>query len=452
MANTTISPNMNMPVPVVGTDPGPDWATNLNSCLAIIDEHDHTSGMGVPITPDGLNINGDLPINNNNLTTARSVRFTSQSAALAESSDLGCLYELGDDLYYIDGAGNNVRITQGGSVTGASGTITGLPSGTASASYSAGVFTFESATSTPARMSVGSIVIAQELASGKTITIGVSGSQVVDYALTMPLALPSSSSVVTSDASGNLSFVPTAGNVRGSEGGGTVTLTNSDRKIQTFNLTSNETVKLPTSGVVAGDIWTIINPNPYILTIQSSGSNTIIKSWGSRVLLQANIDTPTTAGNWTVIEHTVLYGRAWASYTPTYNTGASVNAGASSIIWSRSSIDTLALHGDLTFSGGSGTNSFTLTIPVLGAGITIATGNYPTGNSSTIGTTSFFQSPNNYWGTVGIPSSSTIVLLSSYNISDSSGSREQVFQTGFPNSGDKITFEAFVRITEWAES
>ena len=51
MANVTLSPNMNLPVPVVGQDPGPDWANNINSSLGILDQHDHTPGKGIQIVP-----------------------------------------------------------------------------------------------------------------------------------------------------------------------------------------------------------------------------------------------------------------------------------------------------------------------------------------------------------------------------------------------------------------
>ena len=86
MSNTTISPNMGLPVPVVGTDPGPDWANNINACLSVIDQHNHTSGQGVPIPSAGLNINSDLPFNNNNGISYRSVRFFSQGAPIPASS------------------------------------------------------------------------------------------------------------------------------------------------------------------------------------------------------------------------------------------------------------------------------------------------------------------------------------------------------------------------------
>jgi hypothetical protein len=212
MPNTTISPNMNMPVPVVGVDPGPTWASDINSCLSIIDSHTHTAGQGVPITPSAININSDLSWNGFNLTGLRSVRFNSHTAALATAADLGCLYEVGVDLYYNDGAGNQIRITQSGTVSGSTGTITGLPSGTASASFAAGTFTFQSATSTPASLAVGPTTIAQAVASGKGVTISANNAQASNYNLTLPTALPSLQSAPVSDNSGNLSFTPLVSN------------------------------------------------------------------------------------------------------------------------------------------------------------------------------------------------------------------------------------------------
>ena len=82
MADVILSPNMNLPVPVVGQDPGPDWANNINASLGILDQHDHSNGEGVPVTPAGLNINTDLPINGNNLTLVNSVRFVDRSTTL----------------------------------------------------------------------------------------------------------------------------------------------------------------------------------------------------------------------------------------------------------------------------------------------------------------------------------------------------------------------------------
>lgn len=207
MADTTISPNMNMPVPVVGIDPGTDWANNVNACLNIVDSHNHSSGEGVAINPDGLNINDDLPINDNNLTTVKSVRYESQGSPLAGVSDLDCTYVSGVDLYYNDGNGNQIRMTASGSPALSGGTITGLPSGTAGASFSGSTFTFVSATATLAQMQVGPLIIGRNVANSKTVTITPASGQASNYNTTLPTALPSVQSAFVSSSAGVQSFL-----------------------------------------------------------------------------------------------------------------------------------------------------------------------------------------------------------------------------------------------------
>jgi hypothetical protein len=221
-SNVIISPNMSLPIPVVGQDPGPDWANNINASLTIIDGHNHTPGSGVQVPPAGLNINSDLTFQGNNATNLRSDRFAPQSAPLSGAADLGAIYESGVDLWYNDGAGNQIRLTQGGAPVGSPGTITGLPSGTASASYSAGTFTFESATNTPAAINGGPLTIANQTASAYGITIAPNSGIAANYDIFLPPALPSGLNYVTLDSSGNLSY-----NSAGYTGSGNVVLVTS---------------------------------------------------------------------------------------------------------------------------------------------------------------------------------------------------------------------------------
>src|ERR1035437_5104914 len=123
MSNIILSPNMTLPIPVVGVDPGPDYALNLDACLGIIDSHNHSNGSGVQITPAGMNINADLSFGGNNATHLRSVKFSPQSSLLSLASDSGVLYESGVDLYYNDALGNQIRITASGGVNGSPGSI-----------------------------------------------------------------------------------------------------------------------------------------------------------------------------------------------------------------------------------------------------------------------------------------------------------------------------------------
>ncbi len=210
MADTSTSPNMSLIIPTVGVDPGPDWASNLNASLSILDQHTHAPGSGIAITQDAISLSASaapydsLTFSGTNAFALRSVRFTAQPSALALATDVGCIYESGVDLYYNDGAGNQIRLTQGGSIVGTSGSITGLPSGTASASYAAGTFVWQSATNTAANMDAGSYILRNSTASSKGLTLSPPNAMAADYALVLP-ALPGSTLIMRLDTSGNMS-------------------------------------------------------------------------------------------------------------------------------------------------------------------------------------------------------------------------------------------------------
>lgn len=221
MANFTITPNMSLILPIPGVDPGPDYATNQYNSGFIIDGHNHSPGSGVPIGTNGIDINSDLPINNNNLTLVKTVNFGALVAPLPGTApNLGAVYVAGNELYYNDEVGNVVQITNSGSVNAGAGSITGLPSGTASASYSSGSQTFiwQSATNTAANMDMGSVIIREVAASANGITIKSPGSLAAPYSLTLLTALPGVTSFLAVDSSGNLSTtIPTTGGISGSQ-------------------------------------------------------------------------------------------------------------------------------------------------------------------------------------------------------------------------------------------
>lgn len=206
MSNTTISPNMNMPIPVVGVDPGPDYATDQNSCFTIIDQHDHSAGNGVPITPDGMDISSDLTFANHSATNLYSLVLTSQSGALTGTNFLS---SVSGNLYFNDGSGNQVQITSAGGVAGSPGSIGSLTS-PASATYSAGskLFTWASGVNKSAAMDNGAITIREtDVASAKGTTIASAASLAADYTLTLPGALPGSTQYFASSSGGTVSFV-----------------------------------------------------------------------------------------------------------------------------------------------------------------------------------------------------------------------------------------------------
>lgn len=227
MANVINTPLMNLPNPVPNVDPGPDYAENIKSCFNILDQHNHTPGSGKLITPGAMNINSDLPMSSNNLTLARSIRFSPQGSQLAGADDLGCIYEAGGDFYYNNSSGIAVKITNGNNIVGAAGTISGLPSGTASATYSGGTFVFQSATSTSATIDGGSLILRNNTASSKGLTLNPPNAMASDYSLTLP-SIPGSLSFLSVDTSGNIgAYASVSGGITGSNiAAGTITATN----------------------------------------------------------------------------------------------------------------------------------------------------------------------------------------------------------------------------------
>jgi hypothetical protein len=182
--------------------------------LALLDQHDHSAGFGVPITPNGMNISSDLSFRSNNLTTARSIRFT-PSTISAVTPDLGCIYVNGVDLYYNDLSGNQIPLTTSGHIAGSVGSISGLTS-PATASYSASTFIFRSAANTAAYLDSSSITIRNLTAGSNGITIAAPNALASNFTINLPSALPSTQSVATIDSSGNIATpvafpIPTAG-------------------------------------------------------------------------------------------------------------------------------------------------------------------------------------------------------------------------------------------------
>lgn len=200
--STTITPNMNLIVPTVGNEPGPDYGTDINSSLGIIDQHTHAAGSGVQITPAGININSALPFGGNFATGIAGLTLTAQSGTPA----INTIYESGVDLYFVDGNGNNVRMTQSGAVAGTPGSISNLVA-PASASYVAvsSTFVWQSGANIAANMDAGSLLL-RNLSPNSTfaVTIDPPAALSSNYSITLP-TLPAATSIMTMSAAGVVS-------------------------------------------------------------------------------------------------------------------------------------------------------------------------------------------------------------------------------------------------------
>lgn len=83
-------------------------------------------------------------------------------------------------------------------------------------------------------------------------------------------------------------------------GGVTLALTATDPRAQTFNVSVAKIVTLPTTGVLAGEVWLIENVGTANVTVQSSGGTTLANVLGTKCFARALIAAPTTAAHWTI--------------------------------------------------------------------------------------------------------------------------------------------------------
>jgi hypothetical protein len=203
------TPYMSLTLPTPGVTAGPTWAQQINSAFVLIDQHTHAPGSGAQVPTAGLNINADLAFNGYNSTALRSARFSDNGAPLALGTDLRSVYSSGGNLYWNNGAGQQVQITSGAALNAASIGAIGGDYSTSSASefYTSATqtFSFWQAANKPATVDAGNVILRQAGAtSPQGVTLKSPNSLVSSYALTFPAALPGATSLVTFDTSGNV--------------------------------------------------------------------------------------------------------------------------------------------------------------------------------------------------------------------------------------------------------
>lgn len=212
-------PNMGLILPTEGGD-ADIWDTLLAAVFELIDEHDHTSGKGTPVKVAGLRIDGDVAWNYGGdyfaITGAKAFDFepvlasevTGYAAALWVSS-------VDNELYWRTTGGSNVKLTDGTelNVSAFTGGISG--------DYAAvgADFRFDDATDSYwarqqevagvrawASLRVGNVDIYEAAASiTNRIRIQSPSALAASYTLTLPAALPGSTSVMQLSAAGVMS-------------------------------------------------------------------------------------------------------------------------------------------------------------------------------------------------------------------------------------------------------
>jgi len=299
--SVVISPNMNLPVPVVGVEPGPNYASDVNNSLTIIDGHTHNVGSGVAITPSAININTDLTFAGQNATTLKTVRFQPQASAIASTSpNVGCLFVAtssgNNELFYNDSSGNQVQITLAGVLNA---TSSGIASGTASAAFSGGVLVVNAATNTPANIQVASVLLGNNVASSKFLTLSPPNAMGANYSLVLP-GIPGSTSFMTLDTSGNMgASISTASGITGSNITSNVNLAGKAVQENGLNVVVSNTNATNSLAIIRGCVdasGSIISGEGFTVSRPATGTFNITFS-SAFADLPAVIATPATSGD-----------------------------------------------------------------------------------------------------------------------------------------------------------
>jgi hypothetical protein len=190
------TPNMNLTLPLVSQTPGPLWASEINADMTIIDGHDHIA-TGVPIVSAALNINDDLSFNSHALLDAINVSFI-DGGPTGVVGIPNSLQTAAGELYFTDGNGNSVQITDNGTVNvGGTGNIGGIVPN-AAVNYVSGPNNYEflDENGNRAALDISAVVF------GGNVTLQLSPYS-LSYVLKLPAALPSATSFVTATVSGS---------------------------------------------------------------------------------------------------------------------------------------------------------------------------------------------------------------------------------------------------------
>lgn len=297
-----LTPNMSLIESTINVDSGLAWEQNLNSSLTTIDGHTHTPGKGIAVPSNGLNINTALTFQNNQATNLQATVFTQQSSL----STLNSLW-VGTDgnLYFNDGAGDaSLQITQAGALKV---TSTGISNGTASASFISSVLTVVSAPTVPGNMSVRSILLGNDVANSKFLTLNPPSSMGSNYSLTLPALadIPGSGTfLMTLDSTGSMhsaaldgsTIVDSSGTIEVPAGGITTTQIASQTIAQ-----GNLALRATGSTVAAGGVATSSSCATYTTSSSSfvnvTNLSITITTTGRPVQLMLQTDTTTGNGN-----------------------------------------------------------------------------------------------------------------------------------------------------------
>lgn len=276
--------SLNITLPTVGATTGPSYATQINAAIqTLIDD------VEAKIVPAELDINADVDFSSGGTSygaeNLQRLNFTEQGTALAGGSYVNSLFDVNGELYYQDGAGNNVQLTSGGSLGAVAGNITT----TGSPAYAASGVELQWAGGDDEYRFFGNgggyadLVFSNlEFRNGSN-TMTMSSGVTSDYSIAFPSAGPSANDLAYFDGSGNITF---SGTIPGAKtfsaaltasagitvGAGGVDVTGASSFSTDVTLASNSNLVLQGTGAVRHGEYTVYYSASMGAGVQGSGT------------------------------------------------------------------------------------------------------------------------------------------------------------------------------------
>jgi hypothetical protein len=200
-------------LPTVSSTVGPTYATLINAALTEI-----RTTLNSKVTPAGIDMNADLSLLSGGtrygITNAHRVSLYQQPSLLSAATYPAALYVSSTgDLYFNDASSRQVRITSGGALTGTPGSITGTGYGSSGVEVNwdsgAGDYHFYSGSGTYADVNCTAV----QLSDGSSNLLRIAApAMAVNYTMTLPAAVPASTSIMQMSSAGVVSASP-SGNI-----------------------------------------------------------------------------------------------------------------------------------------------------------------------------------------------------------------------------------------------
>lgn len=267
-----ITPYLSMSLPDPNITTGPQYAQQINNAFLVVDAQ-----IGTGVTPSELNLNGDVDFQSNDAINLRSVRFVN-TGALAAPTDVGCAYDFSGNLWFNDNAGNQIQLTNNGSVNAGNGNISGMTGTSASVSFNTltNAYTFNATPTKQAGINALSGVFSYLYVSGTVyapnLTVGTASFgnvQNLSASTIQTTQLTASSAILTVATIPTLTTTTENVTQLTASGGKITTLTSTTSTIGTSTVTTENVTTLTASNA---SIPTLNSTNATIGTLTVTGT------------------------------------------------------------------------------------------------------------------------------------------------------------------------------------